>query len=122
MPMKAFKFTTRDAGESGEMRIFNLSGYIDAHTVLEFEKAVNQAIESGMKSAVLDLGDLVYISSAGIGAMMGLARRLSQDGGDLVLMNPTPKVFKILDGLGFTKIFKIAADEGEALEKLRSGT
>ena len=119
--MKAFTFTTREAREGGECRIFKLAGYIDAHTVLEFEKAVSQAIDSGMKSAVLDLGELVYISSAGIGAMMGLARKLSQFGGDLVLMNPTPKVFKILDGLGFTKIFKIASNEDEALEKLNTG-
>jgi anti-anti-sigma factor len=120
--MKAFTFTSREAGEACDCRIFNLSGYIDAHTVLEFEKAVNAEIEGGMKNVVLDLSDLAYISSAGIGAMMGLARRLSQDGGDLVLMRPTSKVFKILDGLGFTKIFKIAADENEALDKLKSGT
>ena len=52
--------------------------------------------------------------------MMGLARKLTQLGGELVLLNPTQKVFAILDGLGFTKIFKIAGDEGEALEKVRS--
>lgn len=120
--MKAFRFTIREIEDSSESRIFRLSGYIDAHTVLEFEKAVSHEINSGMKSAILDLEDLVYISSAGIGAMMGLARRLAQDGGELVLLKPTAKVFKILDGLGFTKIFKIAADETEALEKLKTGT
>lgn len=118
--MKAFSFTSRDAWESADCRIFNLSGYIDAHTVIEFEKAVNKAIQDGMKSAVLDVSGLSYISSAGIGAMMGLARKLSQSGGDLVLLNPTQKVYAILDGLGFTKIFKIAKDEEEALEKLKT--
>lgn len=118
--MKAFTFTSREL-DTTDCRVFNLCGYIDAHTVLEFEKAVSQAIDDGMRCAVLDISGLSYISSAGIGAMMGLARRLAQLGGDLVLLNPTQKVFSILDGLGFTKIFKIAKDEGEALEKLRSG-
>lgn len=102
--------------------MFDLRGYIDAHTVIEFEKAVNSAMDTGIKRIVLDISGLSYISSAGIGAMMGLARKLSQSGGDLVLLNPTQKVFTILEGLGFTKIFKIASDEAEALEKMKAGS
>jgi anti-anti-sigma factor len=117
--MKAFNFATRELTAEAGMLVFELRGYIDAHTVIEFEKAVNAVVESGTKSIVLDISGLSYISSAGIGAMMGLARRLSQLGGDLVLLNPTQKVHAILEGLGFTKIFKIAETEEEAVDKLR---
>jgi anti-anti-sigma factor len=120
--MKAFSFESHDvAGESGVMQ-FDLRGYIDAHTVIEFEKAVNSAVDEGHKRVILDISGLSYISSAGIGAMMGLARKLGQSGGDLVLLSPTPKVFTILDGLGFTKIFKIANEQSEALEKMKAGS
>ena len=54
--------------------------------------------------------------------MMGLARKLSQGGGNLVLLNPSPKVVAILDGLGFTRIFKIAADEAAAVEMIKAGS
>jgi anti-anti-sigma factor len=117
--MKAFSFVSRERDGKPACSVFELRGYIDAHTVIEFEKAVNGAIEQGARAIVLDISGLSYISSAGIGAMMGLARKLSQNGGDLVLLNPTQKVFAILEGLGFTKIFKIAASETEAVEKLR---
>ena len=116
--MKAFSFVNRPVEGERDCTIFDLRGYIDAHTVIEFEKAVNVVIEGGGKSIILDISGLSYISSAGIGAMMGLTRRLSQRGGDLVLLNPTQKVFAILEGLGFTKIFKIATGEAEALEKV----
>ncbi|MCX7718748.1 MAG: STAS domain-containing protein [Candidatus Sumerlaeaceae bacterium] len=116
--MKAFSFVSRELGDQKDAAMFDLRGYIDAHTVIEFERAVNASIDGGVKSLVLDLSGLSYISSAGIGAMMGLARKLSQRGGDLVLLSPTQKVFAILEGLGFTKIFKIASSETEALEKL----
>jgi anti-sigma B factor antagonist len=116
--MKAFNFATRQSATDANITVFELRGYIDAHTVIEFEKAVNGVMESGARAVVLDIGGLSYISSAGIGAMMGLARKLSQLGGDLVLMNPTQKVFSILEGLGFTKIFKIAETEDLAVEKL----
>ena len=46
--------------------------------------------------------------------MMGLAHRLRKMEGKLVLLNPSEKVFKILDTLGFTKIFQITHDESEA--------
>lgn len=116
--MKAFSFVSRSMAESG-CKIFELRGYIDAHTVIEFEKAVNAEIGNGFHCLILDISGLSYISSAGIGAMMGLARRLSQLGGDLVLLNPTQKVFMILEGLGFTKIFKIAENADEAVQKLK---
>lgn len=118
--MKAFTFVSRDADGVGGCTIFELKGYIDAHTVIEFEKAVQAAIEGGCTSVILDISGLSYISSAGIGAMMGLVRKLNQLGGELVLLNPTPKVFAILDGLGFTKIFRIAGDEADALEKVKT--
>jgi anti-anti-sigma factor len=120
--MKAFSFTSRQATDDPTCVIYDLKGYIDAHTVIDFEKAVQGAIESGLKFIVLDISGLSYVSSAGIGAMMGLSRKLSQSGGDLVLLNPTTKVFTILDGLGFTKIFKIASSESAAIQLVKSGT
>lgn len=118
--MKAFSYETREITHDEYKGVcFVLRGYIDAHTVIEFEKAVDEAIAQGIDRVVLEMSALGYVSSAGIGAMMALARKLAQRGGDLVLLSPTPKVYAILEGLGFTKIFKIASTEAEALEKLK---
>jgi anti-sigma B factor antagonist len=116
--MKAFSFQSRPVAETEESLIFELRGYIDAHTVLEFERAIQASIESGTRKIVLDIGGLSYISSAGIGAMMGMARKLTQAKGDMVLLNPTQKVYAILDGLGFTRIFKISDNLQDALTKV----
>ncbi|MBX7247087.1 MAG: STAS domain-containing protein [Candidatus Sumerlaeaceae bacterium] len=120
--MKAFSFDSRESTGEPKCMIFELRGYIDAHTVIEFEKAVQQVIEGGNQNIILDISGLSYISSAGIGAMMGLARKLSANKGDLVLLNPSTKVFAILEGLGFTKIFKIASSEDEAVEKMKGSS
>ncbi|MGB9691516.1 MAG: STAS domain-containing protein [Candidatus Sumerlaeaceae bacterium] len=118
--MKAFSYETRQISHEGHDGVcFVLRGYIDAHTVIEFEKAVENVIASGTNRVILEMSALSYVSSAGIGAMMALARKLSQDGGDLVLLSPTQKVYTILEGLGFTKIFKIANTQHEALQKLK---
>lgn len=116
----AFSFDSRPAASEPECLIYELRGYIDAHTVIGFEKAIQEAIDKGSRCIILDISGLTYISSAGIGAMMSLARKLTQGGGELVLMNPSPKVFAILDGLGFTRIFKIADSEESAVEMIKA--
>lgn len=118
--MNAFSFDSRPATTDPDCLIYSLRGYIDAHTVIDFEKAIQGAIDLGSRCIILDISGLTYISSAGIGAMMSLARKLTQGGGELVLMNPSPKVFAILDGLGFTRIFKIAEDEETAVEMTKA--
>ena len=100
--------------------LVRLAGFLDAHTVSGFEKDLDRYVEEGRHRMVLDIGELSYISSAGIGAMMGLAQRLRKKGGILVLLNPSDKVFKILDTLGFTKIFQITRDATEALRTVES--
>ena len=116
----AFSFDSRPATSDQDCLIYELRGYIDAHTVIEFEKAIQAAIDAGSRCIILDISGLTYISSAGIGAMMSLSRKLSQGGVELVLMNPSPKVFAILDGLGFTRIFKIADNEESAVEMTKA--
>jgi anti-anti-sigma factor len=120
--MKAFSFDTREITGDNGCTVFELRGYIDAHTVIEFEKAVNAFMDNGGRAVILEISGLSYISSAGIGAMMGVARKLDKLGGSLVLLNPTEKVFSILHNLGFTKIFKIARDEAEALDILKANS
>lgn len=100
--------------EAPPLALVRLSGFLDAHTVTDFERKLDAILEEGRSQVVLDIGELNYISSAGIGAMMGLAHRLRKLEGRLVLLNPSDKVFKILDTLGFTKIFHISNDEVDA--------
>ena len=74
-----------------------LGGFLDAHTVGEFESKMDELIKRDYNRLILSLGDLNYISSAGIGAMMVLLQQLRRKSGDLVILGPSPKVYKILD-------------------------
>lgn len=109
----------RNINESGSV-VAEIDGYLDAHTVIGFETQMNSLIEAGARRIIIDLEKLNYISSAGIGALIGLVQRLRRAGGDLVLVRPSQKVHKILNLLGFTEIFRIASNEDEALAVLRS--
>ena len=118
--MKTFEVDIRSLDSSPDVRVIALNGYLDAHTVADFDRCTDELIAAGTVKIILDLQGLSYISSAGIGALMGLSQRLKKDGGELVLLQPTQKVFKILDLLGFTRIFHLCDSEEEAEPILRS--
>lgn len=99
----------------------SIVGFLDAHTVVTFEQTIKDLLESDINKIVLDLENLNYISSAGIGSIMSLLQQLRRADGNLILYKPTTKVFKVLEMLGFTKIFQIAEDHERALDSLGQG-
>lgn len=112
--MKTLEVVSRPLEDAGDITVLALTGYLDAHTVSDFDRSAEEAMDKGNSRIVLDLQGLNYISSAGIGALMSLSQRLKKRDGDLVLLQPTAKVYKILDLLGFTKIFHLSSSEEEA--------
>jgi len=115
--VKPFEVVEADSPSDGRYVALTLRGYLDAHTVNDFETFMDRSIERGALRYVMDISDLSYVSSAGIGAIMGLTQRLRRADGEVVLLRPSEKVFKILDKLGFTKIFRLVYSREEA-EKL----
>jgi anti-anti-sigma factor len=109
--MKNYNFVIHDAAEGDGFRRAELVGSLDSHTVVVFEKSVQDLVEGGTGTVLLDLGNLTYISSAGISALMGLKYKLQQREGELVLLKPTDKVLRVFKMLGFTSIFRIVENE-----------
>jgi anti-sigma B factor antagonist len=93
-------------------------GFINAHTVRQFEGALEALVHEGKYTILLDCRLLNYISSAGLGAIMGLIETVRENGGDILLCNLQKNVFEIFDTLGFTQLYRVFATEGEALKSL----
>ena len=117
--MKSFSIEyTEPADGSLQVVEVRVAGFLDAHTVVSFERTMEDLLGRQHQKFILDLGELHYISSAGIGALMVLLQQLRRRQGDMVLLAPSPKVFKVLDLLGFTRVFRIADDHAGALDSL----
>jgi anti-sigma B factor antagonist len=99
----------------GAVAVVLPSGFINAHTVREFEAALEKQVEEGRYTLLLNCRDLNYISSAGLGAIMGLIETVREQGGDILLSNLQENVFAIFDTLGFTQLYRVFADEEQAL-------
>ena len=117
--MKNFKVDVVE--KEGNFARLDLIGYLDAHTVEVFDKAMRETIESGGTRIVISFEGVDYISSAGIGSLMGFTHQIKQKNGDLVLFKLSDKVSKILGTLGLTSIFQIAETQ-EDLDKIISSS
>ena len=120
MTIKPFEMHVSKTVGGGAGAVVQVEGFLDAHTVVGFEEQMNGLLEGGAAQIIMDMERLNYISSAGIGAMMSLVQRLRRQAGNLILLRPSKKVFKILQLLGFTEMFTIVDDEEDALAHLRA--
>jgi anti-sigma B factor antagonist len=110
------RFTVREASEGGaSVTVIELSGQLDAHTAPEFERFLEDVVrDEGKRRLVLDFHGLEYISSAGLGVLMGLIEEVRAASGDMKLAALPDKIFHVLDLLGFPMVFQIFPTVAEA--------
>lgn len=80
-----------------------LRGWFDA---VQAPKA-EEAFQALAMTYVVDLKDLEYISSAGLGVLLSAQRRLEATGHGLVLTRPSPHLENVLVCAGLDRIFVI---------------
>jgi len=107
--------------QAGRVAVVLPSGFINAHTVRDFEAALEGLVQGGQYRILINCRDLSYISSAGLGAIMGLIETVREHGGDILLSNLQDNVFAIFDTLGFTQLYRVFPDESQALASSEAG-
>ncbi len=107
----AVEAASPDAG----ITVIALSGQLDAHTAPEFENFLEQCVRTRHKhKLILDFSALEYISSAGLGVLMGFIEEVRSDGGDMKFAKVPEKIYHVLDLLGFPVVFTITPSIEEA--------
>ena len=99
----------------GSVRVIYIRGHVDAHTAPRLEDAIGAIAGEGAHQVVLDLADLTYISSAGLGVLTGTLGSFRERGGDLKLARTPDKVYRVLDLLGFTRLLALFDSTEEAI-------
>lgn len=89
------------------------TGKIDAVTCPKLEEALNRLFEQGESCLILDLGDVSYISSAGLRILLVAAKKLYGDG-QFALCRLSKEVREVMEMVGFTKIMSIYDDAESA--------
>ena len=96
--------------------ILDLSGRItlgEGSVVLR--DAIRDLITKGDKNILLNLGDVSYIDSSGIGELVSAYTSVKNNGGELKLLNLTKKVHDLLQITKLYTVFDVKDDETTAV-------
>jgi anti-sigma B factor antagonist len=105
-----------DIKETGAVCILKLKGRLTSgEAVSQFENAFLQTLNGGHIFLVVDLENLPYIDSSGIGSLVNALRQANKVGGTVKLVNPAPFVAKTLKMVGILSLFGLYDSEEDAV-------
>jgi len=100
--------------------IIDLSGRItlgEGSVVLR--DTIRDSVGQGVKKILLNLGDVTYIDSSGIGELVSAYTTVRNQGGELKLLNLTKKVHDLLQITKLYTVFDVRDDEAGAIKSSR---
>jgi anti-sigma B factor antagonist len=115
--MSALIATTR---EVGRITMVDLSGRIalgEGSALLR--KTIRDLLDGGATQIILNLGDINYIDSSGIGELVSGFTAVRSRQGELKLLNLTKKVKDLLQITKLFTVFDVYTDEGEAVRSFK---
>ncbi len=104
----------------GDVRILDCSGKITlGEGTMAIRNTVRDIVQSGVKKIVLNLGDINYIDSSGIGELVSTYTTVVNNGGQLKLLNLTKKIRELLAITKLLTVFDVYDDEKAILSSFR---
>ena len=105
--------TYRDAGT---VTVVDIGGRItlgEGSALLR--KTIRELLEDGRRKILLNLADVNYIDSSGIGELVTAFTTVKKNGGDLKLLHLTKKVHDLLQLTKLFTVFDVYSDENIAV-------
>lgn len=91
--------------------IVKIKGRIDSYTAPSLSDKLRSIIHSGRYNIILDLHDVMYVSSAGLRVMIDVQKTCRKnDTGETILLHLPQRVYETLEVTGFLPLFKLFND------------
>ena len=103
-----------EATIEGTLAVLKPHGKIDFVTSGEVDKKLAELADNGALRFVIDMGDVPFVASAGLRALLKCAQQAQPKGGGIRLANVNEVVREVIEVSGFGEILPIFAGEAEA--------
>jgi len=104
----------------GDIRVLDCSGKITlGEGTMTVRNTVRDILKSDGKKIILNLGDVNYIDSSGIGELVSTYTTVTNSGGQLILLNLTKKIHELLAITKLLTVFQVFENEQAALASFR---
>jgi anti-sigma B factor antagonist len=106
--------------EVGDVTILDLSGKITiGEGSVQLREAVRRLLDDGKKKILLNLGEVAYVDSSGIGELVSSYTTTNNQNGHLKLLNLTKKIQDLLMITKLLTVFETFDSEASALESFK---
>lgn len=104
----------------GDIQVLDCSGKITlGEGTMAVRNTVRDIITENGKKIILNLGDVNYIDSSGIGELVSTYTTVTNAGGQLKLLNLTKKIHELLQITKLLTVFQVFEDEQAALASFK---
>jgi anti-anti-sigma factor len=83
------------------------SGTLDNNNAHQMIEVITEAQAKGYKNLIIDMSELEFLSSAGVGSILGTVEISREMDGDIIICNVSPnvmRVFEVLDLMDYLTI------------------
>jgi len=95
--------------------VVKLSGSASMDVSGDLQHRLSELADLPIKRLVLDLSDLDFISSVGLGAIISAQQRCRQRNSEVRLVGPQPRILELLEVAGMTRLLRVDKTLDEAL-------
>jgi anti-sigma B factor antagonist len=102
----------------GDVTVLDISGRITlGEGNVALREIVRDVLEKGSKKILLNLGEVQYVDSSGLGELVGTCKTVRGHGGELKLVNLSQRVHELFQMTKLSSVFCIEEDEATAIER-----
>lgn len=94
--------------------VVSLSGEVDVYTSPALKERLIESVDSGCSNILVDMSNVAFIDSSGLGVLVSGLRRVKERGGNMRLVCTKDSILKIFRITGLDKVFPIFSDMEEA--------
>jgi anti-sigma B factor antagonist len=96
-----------DVTERDGWAVLSVQGEVDVYTAPRFRERLIELVSQGQHKIVVDLEQVDFLDSTGLGVLVGGLKRVRSHDGELVLVCTKSRILKVFEITGLTKVFAI---------------
>src|SRR5713101_2587034 len=113
-----------DIRQTGDVAILDLNGRLSLGEGVAFGpgsgvvlgETIRELTKKGQKKILLNLAEVTYVDSSGVGQLVGALTTARDQGGDIKLLKPPGQVRDLLKTTKLDTVFDIQEDEAAAIK------
>lgn len=89
----------------GPFQVIEVGGEVDVYTAPKLRESIVSAVDDGHNRLIIDVEQVDFLDSTGLGVLVGSLKRVRAEGGSLDIVCTHERILKIFDITGLDKVF-----------------